>query len=403
MKFRQHLLVAALTLLVSFVAPLKVSAISESTLDFYDRNGIYYYNPDGFSEGCYAGLGSYDGVTTAGLTDLQAAFVDTYHGFAAELSAEYGIPWETVIAQGIVESASGTSNFARERNNFFGIGAFDSNPNAAKSYASPQEGWQGYYENILKTSTYREHGAFNYPNDPYGYLVAIKAAGYATDPNYIQKIGEYIKAIENRAKEKGWQLSSSLPATNTSPLAAGITGTASTPITTSASHLHVCNTATSGNGDINQTALELSWPDRSHDVRDPKPSYTKALEEVGLSSYSEEWVRIGSSCDAFVATVLRFSGADPNVVCCGAANMLSYFISHSDLYEEIPNIGNQSNLQPGDIRAKPSHVEIYVVTESGAGRIASASHGDRTADHGIGYYYDSSFRIFRLKKGNSNG
>ena len=397
MKRRLLVIISALALLVSFAAPATVSAISSTTLDFYDRNGIYYYNPDGFAQGCYAGLGSYDGVTTAGLTDLQAAFIDTYHGIAAELSSEYGIPWETVVAQGIVESASGTSNFARERNNFFGIGAFDSNSNAAKSYASPQEGWQGYYENILKTSVYRENGAFNYPNDPYEYLKAIKAANYASDPNYVQKVGEYIKAIENRAKEKGWQLSSSLPATNTSPLAAGDTGVASTPITTGASHLHVCNTATSGNGDINQTALELSWPDRSHDVRDPKPSYTKALEEVGLSSYGEEWVRIGASCDAFVATVLRFSGADPDVVCCGAANMLKYFATHPDLYEEIPNLDNSSNLQPGDIRVRPDHIELYVVDESGTGRIASASHGDRTADHARDFYANSEYRVFRFK------
>ena len=80
--------------------------------------------------------------------------------------------------------------------------------------------------------------------------------------------------------------------------------------------------------------------------------------------------------------------------------MLAYFVAHPEKYEEIPNLGNSSNLQPGDIRSKPSHIEMYVVDESGNGRIASASHGDRTADHGIGYYADSSYRIFRYKGGN---
>ena len=395
---KKRLFFSVLCFIFSFLIVLSSSAsifaISESTLDFYERNNIYYYNPDGFAKGCYAGLGSYDGVTTAGLTDLQAAFIDTYHNIATELSAEYGIPWETVIAQGIIESASGTSNFARERNNFFGIGAFDSNPNAAKSYSSPQEGWKGYYENIAKTSTYRAHGAFNYPNDPYGYLVAIKAAGYATDPNYVQKVGEYIKAIENRAKEKGWALSSEsasiTSATNSSTLS-------SSSVSSTSLGLHSCSSSTYGNGDINKTALDLSWPDRSHGVREPKPEYTKALEQVGLSNYSEEWVRIGSSCDAFVATVLRFSSADPDVACCGAANMLNYFASHPELYEEIPNLDNSSNLQPGDIRARPSHVEMYVVDESGNGRIASASHADRTADHARDFYANSEYRVFRFK------
>ena len=327
---------------------------------------------------CLPGVDSYDGIPTAGLSDLQAAFVDKYHSIAIALGNEYGIPWEAVMAQGILESAAGTSRYARERNNFFGINAVDSNPDNATYYSSPAEGWRGYFEFIKNNPRYAAAGAFNYPNDPYGYIQAIKNAGYATDPNYVAKVSVLIKAIQARAKEKGWKTNAD--------------GT----------NLKACPPTVEGNGDINATALALSWPDRSHSLDDPKSEYRAALNTVGLSSYSDPFVKIGASCDAFVATVLRYSGADPDVVCCGAANMLSYFTSHSDLYEEIPNIGNQSNLQPGDIRAKPSHVEIYVVTDSGSGRIASASHGDRTADHGIGYYYDSSFKIFRLKKGNNN-
>lgn len=144
---------------------------------------------------------------SAGLSALQAGFVDKYREIAVKLGIEYGIPWEAPLAQGILESAAGTSNFAKERNNFFGIGAFDANPNNAYRYATPEEGWRGYFENIRKTPTYRQHGAFNYPNDPYGYIAAIKAAGYATDPAYIQKVSSFIKAIQNRAQEQGWETS----------------------------------------------------------------------------------------------------------------------------------------------------------------------------------------------------
>lgn len=340
----------------------------------------YWWRLNGSSfNDCLPGIDGYDGVPSSGLSDLQSAFVDKYHSIAITLGNEYGIPWEAVVAQGILESAAGTSDFAKYRNNFFGINAVDSNPGNATYFSSPAEGWRGYFDFIKNNPRYAAAGAFNYPNDPYGYIQAIKNAGYATDPNYVAKVSTLIKAVQNRAEEKGWKVN------------AGTSG------------LENCTSAEEGNGDVNATALAFSWPDRSHSIDDPKAAYRSALSVVGLSTYSDQYVQIGASCDAFVATVLRYSGADPNVVCCGAANMLSYFISHSDLYEEVPNIGNQSNLQPGDIRAKPSHVEIYVVTESGAGRIASASHGDRTADHGIGYYYDSSFRIFRLKKGNSNG
>lgn len=361
-------------------------ALSDAILDFFAKNGIYYYNPDGLSgnsDGCYEGVGSYDGVASAGLSSLQSAFVDKYHDIAAQLGAEYGIPWEAVMAQGILESASGTSHFARERNNFFGIGAVDSNPNNARHFSSPAEGWKGYFEFISNNPRYRNHGAFNHAGDPIGYIQAIKNAGYATDANYVPKLASIIKAIQNRSSEKDWESSDALAKS-------GGSFRSSNPI--------ICSPTTAGNGDLNATALAFSWADRSHGINDPVDSYLQALNAVGLGNYADKFVQMGASCDAFVATVLRYSGADPNVPCCGANRMLNYFASHPELYEEVPNTGSSANLQPGDIRASSSHVEMYVVDENGNGRIASASHGDRTADHARGYYANNNMRIFRLRK-----
>ena len=78
-----------------------------------------------------------------------------------------------------------------------------------------------------------------------------------------------------------------------------------------------------GNGDINKTALELAWPYEEkgkHDKFDPRPTYKAALANVGLNHYGEQWVEIGASCDAYVATVLTYSGVDPDAVkhCCGS-------------------------------------------------------------------------------------
>ena len=155
-----------------------------------------------------------------------------------------------------------------------------------------------------------------------------------------------------------------------------------------------------GNGDINKTALELAWPFAEkgmHDKYDPRPTYTTALAAVGLNTYDDEWVKIGASCDAYVATVLRYSGVDPDFVCCGASNVLNY-LQTSGKYEEVPN--DASSLKGGDIRASSGHVELYV-DDNGTGRIASASHGDRTAE--VGNYYDNSstFKAFRFKGGGS--
>lgn len=391
----KRVLVVGVVIMTAALTPVSVSALSEDELYFYGQNNIVMYNPGGCSS---AMTGSYDGQASAGLSGLQAAFVDQYHSIAENLSVGYGIPWEAVMAQGILESASGTSNFAKNRNNFFGIGAFDSNPDNAFYYDTPEDGWRGYYENIKKTATYRVHGVFagDTITNPYAYAQAIKDAGYATDPNYVAKLTTLIAAVENRANEKGWLLSSELAMrypemlTNAANNAAG-QGGASEAYTVTATCVYA------GNGDINATAINLSWPDRTHLPTDPKAEYAEALRApngVGTRGEGDICSIGGYSCDAFLATVMRTSGMDEDFPCCGALIQLNY-LENSPLYEEIPNIGNTSNLQPGDIRANGSHVEIVVQLEDGTFKIASASHCDRTADHWSDYYAGLDFRVFR--------
>ena len=182
--------------------------MTEEELSIYADNNILFYDPYG---SCISA--SEDGGILGGEPDgTQLGFIKTYHDIAVTLSINYGIPWETVMAQGILESASGTSYFARERNNFFGIGAFDSNPDNAFSYATPMEGWEGYYKNIVNTPTYRNHGVFQGDTitNPYAYAQAIKNAGYATDPNYVSKLSSLISMIERVSEEEGWKSSKEL-------------------------------------------------------------------------------------------------------------------------------------------------------------------------------------------------
>ncbi len=393
--YKKILAIANAALSITLTVLLSIPALAtppSSTLDFFNANGIYYYNPTG-SDYCTIGVGSYDGSTSAGLSETQAAFVDTYHDIAQQLSVEYGIPWETVVAQGILESAAGTSNFAVNRNNFFGIGAFDSNPNNAFSYATPEEGWRGYYENIRKTSTYRNHGVFQEPNitDPYAYTQAIKDAGYATDPSYVSKVHSLIAAIELRSQEKGWLSSAALAAkypemlTNAANYAAGAGEAPSSDVSYGGG---AC--LSRGNGDINQTALELSWPDRTHDVRDPNDAYKAALAELGISSaYANnvDWsIAIGSSCDVFVSTVMQYSGVDPNYPLF-LGGQVTYLPNHPELYQYVGRSDQNIDYQPGDIRINRAHTELVVLLEDGQTlAIASASHQDRTADHKCNIY-----------------
>ncbi|MBR0431300.1 glucosaminidase domain-containing protein [Candidatus Saccharibacteria bacterium] len=192
--------------------PLKAVALTSTQLDEFSQNNILFYDPDDNCAESYQSTYVEEVSAYGGLSSLQVRFLETYHDTAVINSINYGIPWETVMAQGILESASGTSDFAIQRNNFFGIGAFDSNPDAAYSYSTPAEGWEGYYKNIQATETYRNHGVFagDTVTDPHAYLRAIKAAGYATDPNYIANVGALIDEIKEYAKSKGWPSSEEL-------------------------------------------------------------------------------------------------------------------------------------------------------------------------------------------------
>lgn len=159
------------------------------------------------------------------------------------------------------------------------------------------------------------------------------------------------------------------------------------------SGLSDCGPTSEGNKDVNQTAIELAWPTKGHSLNNPKPAYKEALSKVKLNTYGDQFVRIGASCDAFVATVMRFSGTDPDFPCCGAASQLRY-LQNSSKYVEVPN--HPGSLKPGDIRSSSGHIEIYVEVD-GVGKIASASHRERTAEIGNFYNNAPKFKAFRLK------
>lgn len=442
LKLRAYITPFSLCFLAALLitTPHPTSALSRSNLTTYGINGIYYYDPRGSEDSCIIATGSYSGTTSVGLNNLQAGFIDAYHDIAAQLSVEYGIPWEAVMAQGILESGSGTSAFARQRNNFFGIGAFDSNPNAAYSYETPEAGWRGYFENIRRTSTYRSHGIFqndytinyrpkpsshtnptrNNITNPFDYLQTVWDSGYATDSRYYEKIVNgvdgnppILPAIIARAHEKGWKTSEELAAeypemlTNAASFAAGAGSATSSSIGSVTNAVCIPQGDSSittpnggslsqGNGDINNTALALAWPVYGeHDKNDPSPAYRTALATLGtgITANGDAAVRVGASCDVFVSTVMRYSGVDPNYPFF-LGSQINYLRNNPNLYANMGPATSTANVQPGDIRIRGSHVELVVRRSDGSLGIASASHNDRTAEL-QNYYTDSSYIIYR--------
>lgn len=148
----------------------------------------------------------------------------------------------------------------------------------------------------------------------------------------------------------------------------------------------------SGNGDIAATAILLSFPSRKpNGFITPKPEYQKALEETGVNKLGDKCSMGGYSCDAFVATVMRYSGADTEFPCCGANNQGKYMNNNPDKYQALGHITSTKTLQAGDIMWRDGHIKIYI----GDGKQADASHCQRTASISDQTYFDGFYYAFR--------
>jgi|GEM_PF-1995532 len=157
-----------------------------------------------------------------------------------------------------------------------------------------------------------------------------------------------------------------------------------------------CANMGAGNGDIVATAEDLSWSTRStekgadHSALQPKQSYTKALEAVGVNKLGDACSKVGNSCDAFVATVMRYSGVDTDFPCCGADAQNNYMKTHTDKYKMVQaNVKSTDELEPGYILWRAGHIKIYL----GDGKEAAASHCERTAEQSP-LYLDGTYYAY---------
>lgn len=122
-------------------------------------------------------------------------YIEEYKYAAMQEMKIYGIPASVTLAQGILESASGNSQLAKDCNNHFGIKC---RKNWTGSFCladddAPEECFRGY-ANAMES--YRDHSLFLKGSSRYDFLFALpetdyrawahglRQAGYATNPAY---------------------------------------------------------------------------------------------------------------------------------------------------------------------------------------------------------------------------
>ena len=138
------------------------------------------------------------------VNDNRKTFIKKYKSIAIQEMDRTGIPASIKLAQGILESGCGNSKLAINANNHFGIkchnwnGASftmdDDNRNECfRKYRNPEESWVDHSEFL--TSRPRYASLFKLSKTDYkGWAKGLKKAGYATAPDYAQKL---IKIIED--------------------------------------------------------------------------------------------------------------------------------------------------------------------------------------------------------------
>lgn len=135
------------------------------------------------------------------------AYIKKYCYIAMREMNDYGIPASITLAQGILESAAGTSRLAVQANNHFGIKCHndwsgekiyhddDKNNECFRKYDRAEESFIDHSQFLKDRSRY----SFLFELDKTDYKAwakGLKQAGYATDPNYPKRLIELIERYD---------------------------------------------------------------------------------------------------------------------------------------------------------------------------------------------------------------
>ncbi len=134
-------------------------------------------------------------------------YIDRYKDIAIAHMERYGIPASITMAQGILESDCGNSWLSQESNNHFGIKCKrnwtgrkvyhddDAKDECFRAYPSVEESYRDHAEYLDHQPRYND--LFSYPSNDYkSWARGLKAAGYATAPDYAERLIRIIEESE---------------------------------------------------------------------------------------------------------------------------------------------------------------------------------------------------------------
>lgn len=132
-------------------------------------------------------------------TEVVLQYIDDFKDIAIDNMRQHGIPASITLAQGILESGAGLGSLSMRANNHFGIKCHkewngpsvrhddDSEQECFRKYDHPSESYRDH--SLFLTSRSRYSSLFSLPSTDYvAWAKGLKAAGYATDVKYPDKL-----------------------------------------------------------------------------------------------------------------------------------------------------------------------------------------------------------------------
>ncbi len=137
----------------------------------------------------------------------QRTYIEKYSDLAIEEMYRTGVPASITLAQGLLESGNGLSELAVKGNNHFGIKCHntwtgakvyhddDRKGECFRKYDSPEESFRDHSDFLRYRDRYKF--LFDYELTDYkSWAYGLKAAGYATDAKYPEKLIRLIEDYE---------------------------------------------------------------------------------------------------------------------------------------------------------------------------------------------------------------
>lgn len=130
-------------------------------------------------------------------------YFDQYKDIAIEQMLKYRIPASITLAQGVFESGAGRSELTRKGNNHFGIKCHgwtgrktyhddDARGECFRAYNNAYESYEDHSKFLVSGQRYQRLFRLDV-TDYKGWARGLKAAGYATNPRYADKLIEIIQ------------------------------------------------------------------------------------------------------------------------------------------------------------------------------------------------------------------